>query len=63
MGMKTNLSLKMVVVAVFIVLAFAVAGLTAVTLLTGSPVLAKPLYIQTRLAWLQRLNASQQNAG
>jgi hypothetical protein len=41
MGMKMNRSLKMVVVAIFIVLTFAVAGLTAVTLLTGSPVLAQ----------------------
>jgi hypothetical protein len=38
--MKTNLSLKMVVVAILI---FDVTGLTAVTLLTGSPVLAPEL--------------------
>jgi hypothetical protein len=41
MGMKMNLSLKMVIVAIFIVLNFAVAGLIVVTSLTGSPVLAQ----------------------
>jgi hypothetical protein len=41
MGLKMNLSLKMVIVAIFIVLNFAVAGLTVVTSLTGSPVLAQ----------------------
>jgi hypothetical protein len=41
MGTNTNLSQRMVVVAVFVALTFAVPGLVAVTLLAGSSVVAQ----------------------
>ena len=41
MGTNTNLSLRIVAVAVFVALTFTVAGLVAVTLLTGSSVVAQ----------------------
>lgn len=41
MGIQTENSLKIVVVALFVALTFAVAGLVAVTPLTGSSVVAQ----------------------
>jgi hypothetical protein len=41
MGIQKNLCLKMLVSAIFVVLAFGIAGLTAVTLLAGSSVVAQ----------------------
>jgi FlaG/FlaF family flagellin (archaellin) len=41
MGILTNNSLRMVVVVLFVALTFAVAGLIAVTLVTGSSVVAQ----------------------
>ena len=72
MGIQTENSLKIVVVALFVALTFAVAGLVAVTPLTGSSVVAQndtggnetgtgnetSFYTQTRQAWLPRLNAN-----
>jgi hypothetical protein len=41
MGIQTNISLKMGVVAIFVTLTFAVAGLTAMTSFTEPAVLAQ----------------------
>jgi hypothetical protein len=41
MGIQTNISLKMGVVAIFVTLTFAVAGLTAMTSFTETAVLAQ----------------------